>query len=280
MIQWQNADYTTLADVKARLGITEASEDALIAGFISQASARISAYARRVFVPYRGTLTLDAVPPGWIGRVVFLEEDVLQADEIKVGGEIVTDYVLRPTREAPRALLIFGQNASLQYSDPLGAGQIIGTFGYHSDYSRAWRSVDTLTAGVTSSGTVLSVNSVSALDERGLRRFTRGDYVRVGSEFMRVLSVNTSVNQMTVDRGIRGTTAAAHSSGAAVSVYRQMEDVKAAAEMLAVYLYQNKNAVQDVVQVVGQALTIHADAVARSLQMISPYVRSYWGAVV
>jgi hypothetical protein len=59
-----------------------------------------------------------------------------------------------------------------------------------------------------------------------------------------------------------------------------MEDVKAATETLTVYLYQNKNAVQDVVQVVGQALTIHADAVARALQMISPYVRSYWGAVV
>lgn len=64
--------------------------------------------------------------------------------------------------------------------------------------------------GWTNAATTLSVNDASL--------YHAGDVLKVDSEYIWVSSVNLGSNQITVTRGFAGTTAAAHSQGAAIAI--------------------------------------------------------------
>jgi hypothetical protein len=100
--------------------------------------------------------------------------------------------------------------------------EIAGVWGYHMNYAAAWHaSVDTLQAAInTTTVTTLTVTDADGADWYGLPpRFSPGVFIRVGTEYMLVTSVNINTNVLTVLRGQGGSTATTHLSGAAVDVW-------------------------------------------------------------
>jgi hypothetical protein len=107
---------------------------------------------------------------------------------------------------------------------------IPGIWGFHSDYAHAWLDVDTLAAAITTTtATTFTVADVDGADAYGnTPRISAGQLVKIDSEFMEVISTNTTTNVVTVIRGAHGSTAATHLIAAAVSVWQVEEPVQMA----------------------------------------------------
>lgn len=106
--------------------------------------------------------------------------------------------------------------------------QVTGTWGRHPNYDEAWQAVDTVQDNpLTSSATTLTVTDVDGIDEIGLTpRISRGDLLRIESEFMTVTATDTDTDTATVRRGVFGSTAAEHAQGASVDVWRVDEALR------------------------------------------------------
>jgi hypothetical protein len=100
--------------------------------------------------------------------------------------------------------------------------EINGVWGIHRDYVNAWYAIDTLSANITDSATTFTISSVIGGGYLGITpRLSGGALVKIDSEFLLVQSANKQTGVVTVaDRGANGTTAAAHTQGATVYVWR------------------------------------------------------------
>lgn len=76
--------------------------------------------------------------------------------------------------------------------------------------------LDTLAVGVNRYAEVLTVGDVDGLDASGVTRFLANRFILIDSEYMRVVSVDTSTNKLIVQRGVLNTLAAAHTAGTAI----------------------------------------------------------------
>jgi hypothetical protein len=244
-------EYCVLYDLKAYLRITETDSDTLLSLFAEQASRTLDAACRRRFYPRIETRYYDHPHDA---SVLVLDDDLLEVTTFTTGNGTVTlaasDYYL--TCGGQHNLLpadriemrIDGQHTGLQYNTtPQRANAVTGIWGYHEAWASAWDAVDALAAGVNNSTTTLPVNDADGPDLDGLTpRFKVSQLVRVDSEFMYVSVVTAgTTNTLTVRRGVNGSTAVAHDAGAAVAVYRPMNDVAAAAKRLAAWLYGQRD---------------------------------------
>jgi hypothetical protein len=124
---------------------------------------------------------------------------------------------------------------------PIRAIKVSGKWGYHNRWSQAWRdSADTVQNNpLTSTASTVTVADADGADSEGdSPRFQVGHLIRVESEYLRVLAVNTSTNTLTVQRAAGGTTAAAHSQNTPIQVYQPPLDVVTLALRWAVWLYK------------------------------------------
>jgi len=78
---------------------------------------------------------------------------------------------------------------------------------------------DTLTSAINRYVTVLTVGDADGTDAVGETRFTVNSFIRIDNEMMRVVSVNTLTNQLTVERRMLSTLAAAHTAG--ITIYKK-----------------------------------------------------------
>jgi len=73
---------------------------------------------------------------------------------------------------------------------------------------------------LSSSATTLTVSDIDGLDKWGITpRISRGQILRIESEFLEVTAVNATGNTATVVRGVNGTTAAAHAQNIQVDKF-------------------------------------------------------------
>ncbi len=120
---------------------------------------------------------------------------------------------------------------------------VTGIWGVHRDYANAWLKVDDLGADITSSATSLTVADADGLDDLGFTpRLSEGQIIRLDSELMIVLTVNTGTNTLTVQRGALGSTAAAHTAGADVEVWQVEEPIRHVVARQAAFIWARQGA--------------------------------------
>jgi len=215
--------YGTLTELATRLGVSGTTHDALLLDLIEAASRWIDQQCGRHFYvvsaaraldvddalvlfppPHPDLLTASAVGVDNDGDGEFDDEAWTASDYLLYSGERATDgYPKRWLRAAPNG----------NYTLPRGRQvmQITGAWGY-GDGRRAdpTDSVGTLAAAVADGETTTATMAVG-------HGVAAGMTLRVDSEQMFVSAVST--NTLTVERGVNGTTAAAHESGASVVAY-------------------------------------------------------------
>lgn len=155
-----------------------------------------------------------------------------------------------PQGETPYYLVRITSNGDPWYSylsddcNP-GYAQIAGIWGYHSDYANAWLSVDTLSANITASATSMTVADVDGDDAYGIaNRLSAGHLVKIDSEFILIVTTTPGSNTATLKRGMLGTTAAAHSSGATVYRWETEEPIRRITARQASFLYARQGSFQ------------------------------------
>ena len=118
---------------------------------------------------------------------------------------------------------------------------VTGVWGWHSDYDNAWiSSGDTVkdAAGISASETTITVTDVDGAGGLGFTpRFSAGNLIKIESEYCSIVSTNTTTQTMVVVRGVRGSTAASHALGTAISVFVPDDAIIRATTKLAVFMY-------------------------------------------
>ena len=169
------------------------------------------------------------------------------------------DYFLMPYNTEPKFELKLNEDTAKSFYGGQQTLEIIGTFGWQNTTSDA----TTLNGNITSTtATTVTVTSGATLSE--------GNTILVGTEQMYVESIAT--NDLTVVRGVHGTTAATHTSGDAVVAYTYPDDVMQICLDLARVEYRNRD--MGVQQTFGGEVPVAFPTnEARSiLKMLDPYV--------
>ena len=222
-------NYCTLNDVKAMLATSgtlaaDASMDAALFRLIGQSSRMIDKYCERYFYIWEGIRYYD----GHAIRVI-LDDDLQSATEVALSpsgdGLYPTTYDLTST---PPDAFLYPLNITPKTRLEIcpwgkvghfGAGlrkaiRITGVFGYGNDYPAAYledSGIVLTTGGMDASTTTLNLASGA------VSNFSLGMTLRVDTEQMFLSS--QSGNSLIVQRGVNGTTAAAHLVSAEIYYY-------------------------------------------------------------
>ncbi len=243
--------YVSYEDVKQLKGITasEAAADIVLQRLCRQVSALWDRHTRRRFWPLKTTRYYDYAD-SWR---LWLDDDLLEVTTFTNGDATAltdgTDFLKYPLGQTPHAWLDIKRDSGkvFQYSGTLQrALQVLGIWGYHEDWANAWvDSQDTIenASGITASGTSITVNNVGGADVWGIRpRFKVDQLLKIGSEYLWLTVKDSSLNALTVVRGVNGTTAATHDKEAAIYVYQPMDEVVQAITRWVLYAYSQKDA--------------------------------------
>jgi hypothetical protein len=236
--------YATLDDVKGELLANSTVDDAKIMRLLRQVSRRIDTLFRSnvpLFAPSIQTrrIALSGLNVNSTDGTLLLNWPLLSLAGLTINS---TAFVVGTTVQAypvsmvpyPQLQLI-GDTWYSWYtaycSDVRGPqfATVTGVWGYHADYANAWLSVDALAVDITSSATTLTVADVDGTNPYGdTPRISAGNLLQIDSEWMDVTATNTSTNVVTVRRGVNGSTAASHTTGAAVTVFQVDENIRRA----------------------------------------------------
>ena len=225
------------------LNVTGTGDDTRLRLLAESQSRLIDRLANRHFYSLSATRTFDVADTG---EVLLL--DLAAITSLKTDDNIdrtfettwaTTDYRLRPsnadpaTRENPGSRpytsVIVDSNGSRSFTLGDETVQIVGEWGWWSHKATATETADAI------SSTTAKTFSVSARTD-----VEAGHTILVDSEQMYVKSY--SGNTVTVERGMNGTTAATHSSGAAISLYEYPEPVREAVIIQAARMWKRKDA--------------------------------------
>ena len=248
-------DYCTLADARAEIKATGTTDDAIARRAIRVVSRRIDkemGAKRSYFAPYleqrKFRITADRINT-WDG-VFWLNNHILAFTAVLKGTETVTTSVeLYSEDNKVTQGLRFTDNCSTWYSGeprPVFV-YVTGTWGWHEDWDNAWDAVDKVkdAAGITDSVTTITVDDVDGEDlDDFTPRFSAGNLIRIGTEYIDVLSTDTDANTMTVRRGVNGSTASAHALNDDIYVYRVDDRIRRITARQAAVIYARRGAFQ------------------------------------
>jgi len=126
--------------------------------------------------------------------------------------------------DLPTSVLHLINGVAFTYSEsPIHAVSVMGIWGWHDRWTQAWRdSEDTVQDDpLSADATTLTVTDADGGDGDGFSpRFQVGHLLQIESEFLRVIGIDMEANQLTVQRGINGTTASSHIQGIAIDTYQ------------------------------------------------------------
>lgn len=247
--------YSCLRDARASVNVGSASntsEDAYLLDALRTASARIEALTGIEFTPRIATYYQDA-----LGTHIDTAEDVLYLNAPLLEVTSVTDgagqalvqgtaFEMYPRNATPAAGLRIIYNSGYYWTyytdDWRDAITVTGVWGHRSNYTLAWiASGDTvLGGGVNASATTITVSDADGVDAYNRTRFSPGQLLKVGNEYMTLLAVNTGTNTLTVVRGVQGSTATAHETSTAIYVWEPEPVIQRAALMWASYMLSRR----------------------------------------
>lgn len=118
--------------------------------------------------------------------------------------------------------------------------------------------------GLTASAVTVVVSDVLGPDGYGRTPlFSPGNVLRIDDELMEVIKVDTTTKTLTLLRGLRGTTAAAHTAGTAILVWEPEPDVANAATRQAALLYARRGSYMQITSYPdGVSVTYPSDLLA------------------
>lgn len=207
--------YTTRDDVKVRAGLPDTDDDGILDAVLLSVSRQIDAWCGRHFYTVLGTRyftssrTGDIFLPDLVS-VTSLKTDTA-GDRTYATTWAATDYDLEPANAAhssppgPYWQIRTAPGGSYGLLTSARGVQIVGRWGY-SDVLQT--STATLAEDLEAGETAVDVSSGPA--------FKAGQVVEIDSERMEIQSIAT--NTLNVERAVNGTTAAVHTSGAAIRV--------------------------------------------------------------
>lgn len=147
------------------------------------------------------------------------------------------DYRLMPRNDDPKLWIemLIGSGTVFTYQTrKADATNVVGLWGYHDDPDNRWVSDTTLAAAISS--TTVTSATVTATTNLEV-----GQTWKIDDEQMYVSAINTSTKVATIERGVNGTTAATHTIGIALSIYRPMREVRQATELIVAQLYKMRD---------------------------------------
>jgi hypothetical protein len=240
--------YATLTDLRRYLSLTSAQtdDDGLLLTLLGAAARLIDAYTGRRFYPVRQAHPFTYDDPA----LLLLHDDLLTLHSLTNGdGSALSSavYHLHPSAVSVKSSIVLDRTQAVftHDGDPVDAISVDGTWGYHPDWSNAWASSgDSVQDNpLTSSATLITVTDADAPESTGYgQRFAVGQLLRLESEYVHVLAVNTTQNKLTVARGVNGTTAASHAQDTAIDIYRPPEDMRQVCLRVATWLYKQQDA--------------------------------------
>lgn len=229
--QW---NITALAEDAAPNQVAAAAlDDARIVQHIRAASKTIGEACNRHFVPYLATLGHEAMPDGWVE----LADELLICESVALDGTEIEEAEYQLLEPHARPYTSLYKNTGWWSSSLSADGlKVAGWWGHHPYPDAMW--VEKTAVNVSPGGMLVGATSVVVASVTDIEAF---DYIRIEDEMMLVTAVDTPTKTLTVVRGERGTTAAAHAHGTSVSLFDVEWDVRHAATIYATYLYDTRD---------------------------------------
>jgi hypothetical protein len=228
-------DYTTVSALREYSDIKSTSDDAFILKMIKDVSAQIETLSRREFHPRVRTLTFD-VPDDETELVV--DADLLEVTTLTNGdGTVIPSayYRLYPLNRYPKhSIRLVGGMYSwypsvTSYSD--AAISVAGIWGY----SRIWP--ETVEDTLASLAAGINASDTSATCTAG--KVKAGELLKIDDEWMYASAVVSGTpDQLTLIRGVNGSMAASHLSGARIYRWNPGADIEGLAKRGALALYK------------------------------------------
>ena len=212
-------------------------------------SDEIMQLCNRSFVPYVASYSWRYRDAIYLDGNLWLKEDLLVPTTFEIGGVTVdpVSYSGVPSDVLPYMYVDFDFSTVSGISTAWGAGyNFEGTWGYVENLSQAWVTVIRAFT-CTSSETVFPVLDANL--------FETLQYLRCESEMMQVVSRNTTDNEITVVRGVNGTSAASHSA-VPLQKFKVTSAIADAATRWVAYRYQRRTDVGQTVQLPDGSVVI------------------------
>ena len=214
--------YLSLADLKTLIDKTSSNDDAQFLLLAPSVSRQIDEYCNRFF------FSKDSQTMYFSGenRTQLTVPDILSVTTLKVDTTLdgtydetiaATDYSLWPWNDDPKVAIELLPKSTSLYIFPSGPKniEVVGSFGFKETL---WSQTETLT--LANSSVVTATVSASG------HNISPGHTIKCESEQMYVEAVPTGTT-LTVERGVNGTTAAAHTAKA-MSIYQYPRDLQLA----------------------------------------------------
>jgi hypothetical protein len=224
--------YATLAQIKRAINSTLTTEDATLLDYAAYVSERIDLIMQSdvpFFLPYQEArdVPVDPMRINSALNTLALDAPLLELSSVSINDGAISDAVAYPANASPiRVLRRTGTDCANWYGDCVAAGElpeisITGVWGFRRRGGTRWKQIGTLAADINASVTGITVNNLAtvpaAISGESDSNFSAGCLFRIGSEY---LTKSYSASGNTVERGVHGTTAAAHTTGAAVEVFQ------------------------------------------------------------
>lgn len=247
---------TTLNRVKLHqeINTVSSSDDGLIVQIIAAVSTAAQQYLRRVCVPYLATHQFER---SYSAYSLFLtEHDLLElsaATNFDGTSIPINQIYLRPINSAVknRVLLDNSQTSFVSRTSNIQTISLTGMWGYVPHYAYCW-----ITSGVNVPAGNISSSATSFTLSAGQGAvFDTLTYLRIDSETLLITGI--AADTLTVERAQLGTTAAAHTAGTSMRKYRQTFDLEKAAIDWCVFLYRNRAAYENAIQLIDTQIILN-----------------------
>lgn len=223
----------------------------------------------RTFLPFVHTYTVKARSSAWRkgwsscnGELLFNLLRLPNADLLSLSSVTLNDtvldsayYDLSPDSLYPAWQVSFD---SAYVTLPTGIAfntelELAGTWGYHENPLDMWRANGALLGNITSSATSFTATTGT---------IETCQYLKIGTEFLFVTAVTVgATDTITVERGVRGSTAAAHTLADVIYAYRQMPAVIKATRRRVVNLMQKMPELANLVQIGESAVQASTESI-------------------
>lgn len=276
--------YASLAEVKDELKTEKSTDDAYVLNYARQASQRLDRLfqsRRAFFFPYIENRAIPVYPDTIKSSDNTLDfgSNLLALTSVTAGDQTVSNVELYPPYESPaRKLRLTSTSLTWYYYQPTDKpllAVINGIWGFHRDYPNAWLKVDDLAADLTINAVTLTVADVDGTDDYGRSpRISAGNLMRIGTEFLEVISTNTTTNVVTVKRGALGSTAATHTTRDDVEIWQVEEPVKRAVARQAAFMYARRGTFESSMVTELASVQFPADLLNEVLGVVQGYAYS------
>lgn len=236
----------------------------------------------RTFLPFVHSYTVTARSSNWRnswsrcnGDLIFNLERLPYGDLLSLSSVVLNDETLSASYYSPAPDSTFpawqvsfdSDNVTLPSGTVFNTALVLnGTWGYHENPNQMWRANGALLANITDSATSFTATTGT---------IETYQYIKLDTEILFVTNVAVGTpDTITVERGARGSTAAAHTAGAILYAYRQMPAVIKAVRRRVINLMQKMPELANLVQI-GEGV---AEASTERIDLQIPR-REIWGSV-